>query len=324
MITGETTGLGEMKQTSKRTILVPLDRSELSERALGPARQLAHSMNASIVLLSILPDQDPSFIVHSDMIASTDEYLNGIADRLRARDVQVVTQVRVGSAATCIVDQATLWHSSLIVMSTHGHGGLSLLVHGSVAESVVRASPVPVLLVPARGEKQPTLHGDTIVVAVDGSIFAEMALAHAVEMARELTLSVVIVSAVTWPMLPVESAMTSVSMLDATLAESRAYVNRLVESVRRVDIDARGEVTIGQPATVILDVAEKANAAVIAMATHGRGGLERMAFGSVAMAVLSRTTRPLVLTRPQHAPLTSLVDVHDVAVATNEAAHIAP
>lgn len=307
-----------MEQPAKRTILVPLDRSELSERALGPARQLAHSMNASLVLLHILPDQDPSFIIHSDLIASGDEYLNGIAAGLRTHDVHVVTQVRVGAAAACIVDQAALWHSSLIVMSTHGHGGLSLLIHGSVAEHVVQASPVPVLLVPARGEKLPTLHGDTVTVAVDGSIFAEMALAYAVELARELTLSIVIVSAVSWPMLPVESAVTSASMLESTLTEARAYVDRLVESVRRVGVDARGVVTVAQPATLILETAEAANAAAIVMATHGRSGLARMAFGSVAMAVLSQTTRPLLLTRPHHTPKSSLVDVRDESAGSQK------
>ncbi len=308
-----------MTHTVNRTILVPLDHSALAEQALGPARQLAHAMHASIVLLTVLPERDPSYGDRMEEIASSDHYLSRVAENLRVQGVQVVTNVRVGGAATAIANQAILLSASLIVMSTHGHGGLSLLVHGSVAESVVHASPVPVLLVPARSEQQPTLHGDAIVVAVDGSVFAEMALAHAVELARELTLSIVIVSAVAWPMLPVESAMTSASMLDTTLTSTRAYVDRLVDSVRRTGVDARGDVKIGQPAKVILDMAEAANAAAIVMATHGRSGLARIAFGSVAMAVLSHTTRPLLLTRPHHTPKSSIVSVHNMSVESGEA-----
>jgi nucleotide-binding universal stress UspA family protein len=289
-----------MQGDVRRAILVPLDGSELAERALGPARQLAVATGATLLLVRVVPDPMAGL---SDEIEDAQRYLAGLAIHLRApagAEVApvVLTQACAGNPAERIVREAELWRTDLIVMSAHGRGGLGRLVHGSVADAVLRASPVPVLLVPARCGAVGGLLGDVILAPVDGSRFAEVALGRAAELARELCAPLVVLYATHFAPTPVAGLAPTFAMIDEMMADGRAYVAGLVEPVRRAGVDARGEVVVGAPATAILECAERLSAAAVVMATHGRGGLSRLAFGSVADEVLRQSRRPLLLLRP--------------------------
>ena len=167
---------------TRRAILVPLDGSELAERALEPARRLAIATAATMLLVHVVPehahDRRDGF---ASEIEEAQRYLSGVAGRVRAsaglenHAPVILTQACVGAPADRIVREAELWHADEIVMSTHGRGGLGRLVHGSVADAVLRHSSVPVLLVPARADR-PQFQGDAIVLPLDGSPFAETAL----------------------------------------------------------------------------------------------------------------------------------------------------
>ena len=293
-----------MQSEVRRAILVPLDGSELAERALGPARQLAVATGATLLLVQVVPEHDRGAVTGlSDEIEEAQRYLAGLACRLRAPGggesaPTILTQACSGDPAARIVREAEQWHTELIVMSTHGRGGLGRLVRGSVADAVLRASSVPVLLVPARCGAVRGLVGDVVLAPVDGSAFAEVALGRAAELARELCAPLVVLHAVHYPPTPVEGLAPTFAMIDELMADGRAYVDGLVAQVRRAGVDARGEVVVGLPAGVILDRAERLNAAAVVMATHGRGGLSRLAFGSVADEVLRHVRRPLLLLRP--------------------------
>jgi nucleotide-binding universal stress UspA family protein len=157
-----------------RAILVPLDGSELAERALGPARQLARSIGAALVLVRVAPKRAPEErVLQAGEIEAAERYLFVVADRLRETGAIVLAEAVAGEPAEAILGLATLWRAELIALATHGRGGLGRLIHGSVADAVIRGAGVPVLLIPARGDGVPTLHGDAVVVAVDGSAFAE-------------------------------------------------------------------------------------------------------------------------------------------------------
>jgi nucleotide-binding universal stress UspA family protein len=161
---------------------------------------------------------------------------------------------------------------------------------------------VPVLLVPARCGAVRGLVGEVVLAPVDGSSFAEVALGRAAELARELCAPLVVLHAVHCAPTPIAGLAPTFAMVDERIADGRAYVDGLVEPVRRAGVDARGEVVVGRPAGVILDRAERLNATAVVMATHGRGGpgalWARLAFGSVADEVLHHTRRPLLLLRP--------------------------
>jgi nucleotide-binding universal stress UspA family protein len=156
-----------------RAIVVPLDGSELAERALGPARHLARAIGAALVLIRVVAARPPDGrSLQAAQIDAAERYLCAVADRLRADGARhVIVEAVAGDPAEAILAQTALWRAELIAIATHGRGGLDRLLHGSVADAVVRGARVPVLLIPVRGDGEPALHGDAIVVAIDGSVF---------------------------------------------------------------------------------------------------------------------------------------------------------
>jgi nucleotide-binding universal stress UspA family protein len=138
------------------TILVPLDGSALAERAILHAREIACGDRSEILLLQavnfplpVVPEAvlmpDPEWLAEARKEAA--RYLEGIAEPMREAGMRVRTLLDERPPADAILHVATREDADLIVMSTHGRGGLSRMLMGSVAESVFRATPRTVMLV---------------------------------------------------------------------------------------------------------------------------------------------------------------------------------
>jgi nucleotide-binding universal stress UspA family protein len=159
-------------------VLVALDGSSTAERVLEHAEALAGAFHSTITLIraTVSADTlmaetaspgnsagevgmmvDPTPILEADRADAT-EYLDSVAQRLRQVGVTVNTDRPEGPAAEQIVARATALGVTLILMTTHGRSGLGRLVFGSVADSVLRHAPCPVLIVrvhdAARAEDQ--------------------------------------------------------------------------------------------------------------------------------------------------------------------------
>ena len=137
-------------------ILVPLDGSDMAEAAISEALQMARS-DASLLILvraanaRILPGAD---VIGAQILAvrEAENYLTAVKDKLEKEGAgRVETHVWYGPAAPAIVEAARVHKVDLIVMSTHGRSGLGRLIFGSVAESVLRGTRVPILLVRPTG-----------------------------------------------------------------------------------------------------------------------------------------------------------------------------
>jgi nucleotide-binding universal stress UspA family protein len=135
-------------------ILVPLDGSMLAEAALPTAVGLASKYGATISLLRgaeafALPGAD-TVEAQVTAVREAEDYLAAVVRRLADKGIgRVETHVWYGPAAAAIVEAAAVQKADLIVMSTHGRSGLGRLVLGSVTESVVRGTTVPILIVRA-------------------------------------------------------------------------------------------------------------------------------------------------------------------------------
>jgi len=136
-----------------KTILVPLDGSVLGELALVPAIDFAREKGARLVLLraaeahTTLADPTEAQVT---VVREAEEYLAGVRARVLAGGLEAVeTSVWYGPAADAIVEAARYRNADLIVMSSHGRSGFGRLVLGSVAESVLRATATPILLIRA-------------------------------------------------------------------------------------------------------------------------------------------------------------------------------
>ncbi len=118
----------------------------LLRATVSPESLLAQTANSPGALGDVAPLVDPTPILESERAAAV-EYLNGLTDRLRGRNLTVTTEHPEGPPAEAIVQRAHELQVSLILMTTHGRSGLRRVVFGSVADAVLRHAPCPVLIV---------------------------------------------------------------------------------------------------------------------------------------------------------------------------------
>ena len=293
-----------------RSILVPVDGSTLAERSLAVASTLATQLSSNLHVVHVhherVVDEFPVYGISGEAArAAAEQYVVAVADRLRATGSgQVSGTVLEGSAAPAIVDYVAKAGVDLIVMSSHGRTGASRFWLGSVADAVIRTTTVPVLMVRA-GADTTAAPGmfERILLPLDGSSRAEMALPHAIAMARlhpshvhllsveeraeDLRLSV-------WGLAAAES-----DDLPARLERADHYLHSVVSRFQSewlpatVSVEARGGHRAGE---TIAQVAVEQNSDLIAMATHGRGA-SRLLLGSVADKVIRGTVCSILLVR---------------------------
>jgi nucleotide-binding universal stress UspA family protein len=290
-----------------RTILVPLDGSKLAERALPYAAHLARLANARLLLVRALPELDDASQMDShplggpaerqrfDQLDPTSE-LAGLAARLQADGLPVETHVQPGDATEIILEAAHAGHADIIVMSTHGRGGLERWIYGSVADQVMRGAEVPVLMAPAAcrhawAPDRPL----RILVPLDGSELAEQALEPAAELAEALRLLRII--QIPTPTMYGDAYIDLPFNREAELADARRYLEGIADRLRTEGRTVEFRAIVGTPAFDVARLAHDAGADMIAMATHGYGGLGRLVLGSVATSTLQRADRPVLLAR---------------------------
>ena len=281
-------------------VLFPFDGSSVAAAALPFAVRVARGADAPLALIQAVERE----IERADAECS----LETLARSLREDGLGIETHVRVGPPGPVLVDAAARWHASLVVMSTHGRSGLDRVLHGSVAEYVVRHSPVPVMLVPrdctckwpASGERRAC-----ILVPLDGSPFSEAAVHPAVALARALRGDILLARVVDPTTLYRWSGFVAVtpSLAGATVTEiqaedARGYLAAIAGTANTPDVNVNTAVRSGDPVAELTLLAGAFSVDAIVAATHVRVGLGRLVMGSVAAGLLRRAGVPALLVRP--------------------------
>jgi nucleotide-binding universal stress UspA family protein len=306
-------------------ILVPLDGSILAEQVLPYVSTLARLLEARICLLRVVADPVESGLLADTIVATygvgaplaaqqarqahslellnqnAERYLESHAALLHADGLDVVVDVRYGRAADVIVAAALNQHVALIALASHGYSGLKRWALGSVADNVVRATSIPVLIVRGTApSRAPAI--SRIMVPLDGSALARQALPLATELARSAHAELLLLQAITpaiadYPSVPArDERIPQLGRARAALRHQAAStLDALAAELRTHGVDTRTRVVNGHAAEVLEDQAAHCDVDLIVMATHGYGGLRRWALGSVADTVLHTTTTPLVL-----------------------------
>jgi nucleotide-binding universal stress UspA family protein len=293
-----------------KQVLVPLDGSHLAEAALPPAAYLAEKLSARVTLVHII-ERDTPQVIHNDRhLADPEEartYLDEVAHSTFPAELQIREHVHASETtdvARGIVDHTAELGSDLIVMCTHGQGGLRDILLGSIAQQVVALGTIPVLLIRPMGigEQRP-FSCRKLLVPVDGMPGHEQGLRIAVELAHaceaELHLLLVVPTlstlsgnyAATGRFLP--GATTEV--LELSQHGAADYLRRQVSELQAQGLAANAEIGRGEPVTTIIDKACNTAADLIVMSTHGKAGLDAFWSGSVAPKVSSRSRLPLLL-----------------------------
>jgi nucleotide-binding universal stress UspA family protein len=138
-------------------VLIPLDGSELGEAILPFAEKIAGPLDAEVVLVRVVEPLSAVEAMAAPGVVTPDtfplremeakRYLTDVEKRLTGKGLRVRARIQIGSPAEEIVAAAATVGADLIAMTTHGRSDLTRVLFGSVAEAVLRASPVPVLMI---------------------------------------------------------------------------------------------------------------------------------------------------------------------------------
>lgn len=300
-----------------RSILVPLDGSEFGEHALPMAASLAKKANATLHLAHVhqlvmpVTVEGVAILDTADLHVRLDEqaYIADVARRIAGRAPLKVEQALLdGDVVSALKDFSARKSIDLVVMSTHARGAIGRFWLGSVADTLVSQLALPILLVRAHEGKPDfarELDMHRIVVPLDGTAVAEQMLASASEVARlfdaELHLVRVNPPPILTDYLPEGVGSVRIPMPDSELAmrereESTRYLAGMAEELAAKGLRVRTHVVVGErPSDGILAEAEADHADLIAVETHGRRGLSRFFFGSVADEVVRGSEVPVLL-----------------------------
>jgi nucleotide-binding universal stress UspA family protein len=293
-----------------RRILVPLDGSRLAEVVLPLAVRLADACGATISLLHVIEKGAPSRVHGERHLTTATEagtYLTQVAQRLAGPERRIeyhTHEVPVGDVPKSIASHAEEDESNLIVLSTHGEGGLRDALWGSIAQQVLQRSARPVLLARAHAADQPSaFEPRTLMVPLDATAASEEALPAATALARclEAQLRLVIVVATTETVsgeqIPTATFLPSTTraLLDVQEKQALSYLERLAQDIRSSGIPAIAEVRRGETVAQLATDAGEHGDGLVVVATHGRAGLQAIWTSSVAARLLKRTRAPILL-----------------------------
>lgn len=285
-----------------KKLLVPLDGSELAEHAIPWARLLSEKMQLEVELLRcyeplasvyMLPEfaPPPVFFDQSAIHAEIDRYLERQSQSFPHGMASALTCE--GDPSAAILTRTESGEVAMVVMASHGRGGLGRWLLGSVATKVLRGSQVPVLVFNNTTEVPGTPDLKSILVPLDGSETSEEALPKAIELAAAFNAEVVLYQAV-------EHTPIGHPKLDAAVAYETANAKEYLEMVkgRYPQSRVRTKVKTAGPGLGIVEQAEKHD--LVVMCSHGRSGVRRWLLGSVAENVLQRAHKPLLIVYAQH------------------------
>ncbi len=301
-----------------RNLLVPLDGSSFAEHALPLALNIAQRAGASVrVALVHTPAAgvyggaelavDPS--LDAQIRDSHKAYLLDALKRLTsAAPMRVTSTLLDGPIADAIHEYAVASQIDLIVMATHGRGPFSRFWLGSVADRLMRRASVPVLLVRPSAQApdfaaKPVLR--RLLIPLDGSVLAEQILEPATElgslMKAEYTLLRVI-EPIVLPEFTYRGAVTpawDAATLRKLQTEAQTYLDGVANRLRARSLTVRTQVITNQPASIaILEAGKADDIDLIALASHGRGGLARLMLGSVADKVVRGAPTAVLIHHP--------------------------
>ncbi|MEO7021196.1 MAG: universal stress protein [Ktedonobacteraceae bacterium] len=315
-----------------KRILVPLDGSPRAEQALPVAARLAQASGGSIHILQVIKIVVPYYggmppvlfvpeqSVETEMAQATN-YLNTVAASSVLIGIHTTTEAMIGLPAQSILATAESQGVDLIVLCSHGRTGFIRWMLGSVAHTLAHESTIPTLVLP---ESEPaSLLSNTdparppyALVALDGSEFAEAALIPAAHLVTALAASApgALHLAQVVKIFPATAEEGFVSERnEEAVQHARTYLAQVTERLQTTIQDLKLSITSSvelekDVSSALLHLAEHGGEGkeaegvsrcnLIALSTHGRGGLERWVMGSVTERLLTSAIVPMLIVRP--------------------------
>lgn len=298
-----------------KSLLIPLDGSKFGESSLPLATAVARAAGASLHLAHVHRPYEPESLLANTSFqfegVSVDEYdelhlhreedyLAEMAGPLGADGGTVEAKVLKGSrVAASLAAHAAAVDADMVFISSHGHSGFSRAWLGSVADEMIRTTTLPLVVTRNTNGQDAAATGIRhLLVPLDGSPLAESVLAPVRDLARATRARITLAHIVPVPRLWPRTLLPTEDEVGPDLLGGSEYLSRIADGLRADGFDVATRVEPGgMPATVIVELAKQLNADLLAMATHGYGGVRRTLLGSVADKVLRSSSIPVMVLR---------------------------
>lgn len=308
-----------------RVIMVPTDGSGFDREAIRVALRLAEKTNAKICLVRVLgPGSFFGAAADAENLHGVSDLLHGVSDLLRGEhdnalselyalavecgsisSAEITVDLYTGPVNDVLPGYARRNDVDLIVISTHGRSGLARLSLGSVTDTLIRHTTIPVLVVkPPTSYLNPQVRKsfERIIVPLDGSVLAEQILPRVMALAKFEEAEITLLNVLT-PQSYSQKEIVDPSMpwWENDVSTAQAYLSRIAAKLRCDGTPVTTDIVIGENiAQSIGEFANREKADLIAIATRGRGGLARILHGSVADAVLHSSRTSMLVFKPHH------------------------
>ncbi len=299
-----------------RSILVPLDGSPFAEQALPLALQIAQRSSSAVRLVRV-----HQILTQGALLAEVPAYYAGFDAELRKVEEAYLEKCRAAASAdTGLAIQAAVLDgpvgpslaeyvaggaADLVVMATHGRGGLSRLWLGGVADYMMRHTEVPMLLCrPREGAAAPTVLPRSILIPLDRSELSRSILEPATALGH-LGGAEYTVFTVVEPLMVLGDPLSGApppsdpQLTERMRIDAERYVGDTAQQLAGKGHRVRSSTVVSAGvASAILAEAAVGKYDLIALATHGAGGVRRALLGSVTDKVVRGSTGPVLVLRP--------------------------
>jgi len=299
-----------------KNIMVPTDGSGFDRDAILVALRVAERCQAKIRLVRAL-GAGAYFGVgaSSDGVIPTAETLRAERDLALSElyalaaecrnmsSAEISADLEQGPIADVLAGYAKRNDVDLIIISSHGRRGIARLSLGSVTDSLIRGTTIPVLVVKPKASyltPEATKEFHHVVVPLDGSSLAEQILSRVIPLAKLEDAEITLLHVLAPSEDTYDNGETELPWWDKRLAGAQAYLSRRASEIRLQGVATTIDVAIGgRIAEAITDYARREKADLIAIATHGRGGFARVMRGSVADGVTKSAMSSILVFHPE-------------------------
>ena len=288
---------------SYKRLLVPLDGSELAERAIPYAQTIAKTKGSEVILFTV------SIASVEQLDRPMKAYLELKVKELQSQGIEASAANAYGNVADEIVGFADKSNIDLIIISTHGYSGIKRWVLGSVARKVLYGTGVQVLLVKSKAPKISQVELKKLLLPLDGSPFSESPIPSIEQLTKGTGAEIVLTLVCEPPLVPsygdhpINPAWEK--HRDTLWAEAKQqaseYLKKMETRLEKQGMKVKSQVIpgeLGRVAETIIQAAQKENVDLITMATHGRSAVSRWVYGGVANRIVEQSVQPVLLIRP--------------------------
>ncbi|MDR3627854.1 MAG: universal stress protein [Ignavibacteriaceae bacterium] len=299
-----------MDKSIIKNLLVPLDGSALAESVLPVALQLAKKINVSITFIHMIESDAPKTIHgqrHLTNPEQAEQYLHSIASSELFKGITVdihVHDISIKSVSQSISEHSKELNQDLVIMCTHGSGGLHDLLFGSIAQQVISLGNIPVLLVnPSQKKINAFEKFENFLIPLDGNPEHEHVLEYSTLLAKLCNAKIHLLIAV--PHFGTMSGKltaanrllpgTTTKMMDMIVSDAEEYLANLKKRLEASGLKVSVSTSRNDPADAIAETVKIVNADLIILGTHGKKGADAFWEGSVTPKISRSSEIPLLL-----------------------------